>query len=207
MSSTRDPASDIAFTPTVKAVQARKGSRDAYAQLEQGRGWRRDLTPELTAFVQRQTSVFLATCNADGQPYVQHRGGPPGFLRVVGPRSIAFADFSGNRQYITQGNLLDNDKAFLFLMDYRLRRRVKLWGTARVDEDARRADALMPAQYDARAEQTILFEVRAWDINCPQHIPLRFEAEEVAQLLAERDARIAELEQKLARLEGDPRGG
>ena len=195
------PASDVAFTPTVKALQARKGSRGAYARMEQGHGWEARITPELEAELAAQISVMLATVNAEGQPYIQHRGGPPGFLQVLDEHTIAFADFAGNKQYITQGNLADNPRAFLFLMDYARRRRIKIWGRARVVEgDAALTARLMPAGYAARPEQVILFEVTAWDVNCPQHIPQRFEAADVRAALQERDDRIAELERRLAAL-------
>ncbi|TPI18791.1 pyridoxamine 5'-phosphate oxidase family protein [Mesorhizobium sp. B4-1-1] len=193
--------SDIAFTPTVKAIQARKGSRDSYARVEQRGGWRATITADLAAFVEAQTSVFLATANAEGQPYIQHRGGPAGFLKVLDEHRIGFADFSGNRQFITQGNLEDNDQAFLFLIDYMLRQRIKIWGRAGVVEnDPELTARLMPPDYKARPEQAILFTVTAWDANCPQHIPQRFEAADVAAALAERDRRIAGLEQEIARL-------
>ncbi len=195
--------SDVAFTPTVKAVQTRKGSRGSYERMEQRGSWQTRITPDLAAFIEAQTSVFLGTANQDGQPYIQHRGGPPGFLRVLDERTLGFADFSGNRQYITQGNLADNPKAYLFLIDYARRRRIKLWGEARVVEgDAGLAARLMPEGYEARAEQAILFTVAAWDANCPQHIPQRFEAAEVAAALAERDRRIELLEQEVERLRG-----
>lgn len=187
-------ASDIAFTPTVKAIQAR---------MEEGNGWGTTITPDLAAFIGEQTSVFLGTANAAGQPYIQHRGGPPGFLHVLDEATIAFADFRGNRQFITQGNLAENPQAHLFLIDYAHRRRVKLWGAARVVEnDAALLAKLMPPDYKSRGEQVILFEVAAWDANCPQHIPQRFEAADVERLLAQRDQRIAELEKKLADLQG-----
>jgi predicted pyridoxine 5'-phosphate oxidase superfamily flavin-nucleotide-binding protein len=140
--------SDVAFTPSVKAVQERKGSRPAYARIEQRGGWQSRITPDLAQFIAAQTSVFLATANADGQPYIQHRGGPPGFLRVVDEKTIAFADFAGNRQYITQGNLADNPKVHLFLIDYAHRQRVKIWGEARVVEgDSALVTQLMPEGY------------------------------------------------------------
>lgn len=194
-------ASDVAFTPTVKALQSRKGSRDAYARVEQKGGWQTRITDDLAQFVAAQTSVFLATVNAEGQPYIQHRGGPAGFLHVLDDRTIAFADFAGNRQYITQGNLADNPKAHLFLIDYAHRRRVKIWGEARVVEgDAELMKKLMPAGYRARPEQVILFTMTAWDANCPQHIPQRFEAADVAASLAERDRKIAALQAEVDRL-------
>lgn len=195
--------SDVAFTPTVKAIQARKGSRAAYRRMEEGGSWDTRITPDLARFIAAQTSVFLATANRDGQPYVQHRGGLPGFLRVLDDKTIAFADFTGNRQYITQGNLLDNPKAHLFLIDYARRRRVKIWGEARVVEgDAELVAKLMPEAYRARAERAVLFTVSAWDANCPQHIPKRFDAAEVAAMIAARDHRIRELEEEVARLRG-----
>lgn len=193
--------SDIAFTPAVKAIQARKGSRAAYARMENGDGWGDTITPELAGFIAEQSSVFLATVNHEGQPYIQHRGGPPGFLRVMDQHTLAFADYRGNRQYISQGNLGENAKAHLFLIDYRNRRRVKIWGEASVVEnDPARLASLMPAGYSARGEQVMIFRVTAWDANCPQHIPQRFEAAEVQQWLAERDQRIAALEAELAAL-------
>jgi hypothetical protein len=194
-------ASDIAFTPTVKEIQARKGSREAYARMERNGGWRTEIGGDLAAFVGRQTSVFLATANAEGQPYIQHRGGPPGFLRVLDGKTLAFANFRGNRQYITLGNLAENPKAHLFLIDYARRQRVKIWGAARaVENDPGLLAALTPADYKARPEQTIVFTVAAWDANCPQHIPQRFEAADVAAALESRDRRIAELEAELAEL-------
>ena len=196
--------SDVAFTPTVKAIQSRKGSREAYSRVEERGGWRATITPDLAAFIGAQTSVFLATANVQGQPYIQHRGGPTGFLKVLDEHTIGFADFSGNRQFITQGNLEDNAQAFLFLIDYMLRQRIKIWGNAQVVEDDQELTArLMPANYKARPEQAILFTVSAWDANCPQHIPQRFEAADVAVALAERDRRIERLEQEIARLGGD----
>jgi len=193
--------SDIAFSPAVKAVQERKGSRASYARMEESGSWETLVTDELKEFIESQTSVFLATASADGQPYLQHRGGPPGFLRVIAPRTIAFVDFTGNRQYITLGNLAENPRAHLFLIDYRHRRRIKIWGEARVVEDDPALVArLMPAGIRARAAQVIVFTVHAWDANCPQHIPRRYDEAEVAQVLAERDLRIATLEAELQRV-------
>ena len=194
-------ASDIAFTPAVKAVQSRKGSRRSYAEREGKSDWATSITADLKAFIEAQTSVFLATANAEGQPYVQHRGGPPGFLRVIDERTIGFVDFAGNRQYITVGNLTENPKAHLFLIDYARRQRVKIWGTARaVEGDDQLVRQLMPSGYRARPEQVMLFTVSAWDANCPQHIPQRFEGADVSAALTERDERIAELEAEVARL-------
>jgi uncharacterized protein len=154
----------------------------------------------LAEFIGRQSSVFLGTASADGQPYIQHRGGPPGFLKVLDDKALGFADFAGNRQYITLGNLTDNSKAFIFLIDYRNRQRVKLWGEARViEDDPELIKRLKPEGYRARVEQAILFTVSAWDSNCPQHIPQRFEAAEVKTMLAERDKRLEDLTKELDR--------
>jgi predicted pyridoxine 5'-phosphate oxidase superfamily flavin-nucleotide-binding protein len=194
-------SSDVAFTPAVKAVQQRKGSRQSYARMEDSGSWETTITPDLKTFVESQSSVFLASANAQGQPYIQHRGGPPGFLQVLDEQTIGFVDFVGNRQYITLGNLAENPQAHLFLIDYAQRRRVKIWGEARVVEgDAELTARLMPKGYKARPSQVIVFKVAAWDANCPQHIPRRLEAAEVAGLIAERDRRIAELEAQLESL-------
>jgi uncharacterized protein len=190
---------DVAFTPAVKAAQERKGSRAIYAGMEMGE----TIDPNLAAFIAGVRSFYLATASKDGQPYIQHRGGPPGFLHVAGERRLAFADFKGNRQFITTGNLAENPKAYIFLMDYAHRQRIKIWGTARVVEgDAEVEARLMPEGYRARPEQVILFEVAAWDSNCPQHIPQMFHADDVRQAIEDRDARIAVLKQELAALRG-----
>jgi len=193
--------SDVAFTPAVKAIQSRKGSRTGYASMEERGSWETRITPDLAEFIGRQTSVFLGTASSDGQPYIQHRGGPPGFLKVLDDKTIGFADFTGNRQYITLGNLTENPKAFIFLIDYRNRQRVKIWGEARViEDDPALIKRLKPDGYKARGEQAILISVSAWDSNCPQHIPQRFEAAEVTAMVAERDRRIEDLTKELDRL-------
>jgi predicted pyridoxine 5'-phosphate oxidase superfamily flavin-nucleotide-binding protein len=203
MSDIHTYSSDIAFTPTVKAIQTRKGSRSGYAHVEENGGWRTEIDDNLAAFLAEANSFFLATASADGQPYMQHRGGPKGFVKVLDKQTLAFADYSGNRQYITQGNLAENPKANIFIMDYAHRRRVKLWGTARVvEDDPALLASLMPQGYRAKPEQVILFTIAAWDTNCPQHIPQKFDAADVAAVLAARDARIAELEAELATLKG-----
>ncbi len=194
--------SDIAFTPTVKAEQTRHGSRDAYARMEQKRGWQDSVTDDLAAFIAERDSFYLATVSADGQPYIQHRGGAPGFLKVIDDRTLGFADFGGNRQYITTGNLVDNDKAYIFLMDYANRRRIKIWGRARVVEDdpalmARLADP----GYKAAPERAILFTISAWDVNCPQHITPRHTDAEIRAAVEPLRQRVAELEARLATLE------
>ncbi len=195
------PSSDVAFTPAVKAVQARRGSREAYARLERRGGFGTELDDELARFVAERDSVYLATASAAGQPYVQHRGGPKGFLHVLDPRTLAWADFRGNRQYVTTGNLAENDRAFLFLMDYETRTRVKIWGRARVVEDDPALVArLMPEGYRATPEQAIVFAVEAWDVNCPQHIPRKLDAVEVESELARLRERVAALEAENTRL-------
>jgi predicted pyridoxine 5'-phosphate oxidase superfamily flavin-nucleotide-binding protein len=205
MSDTHSYSSDVAFTPAVKEIQTRKGSRDAYAHVEQNGGWRTEIDDNLAAFLADINSLYFATASADGQPYIQHRGGPKGFVKILDKNTLAFADYNGNRQYITQGNLSENPKAHIFLMDHAHRRRVKIWGEARVvDDDPALLQSLMPQGYKARPEQVILFKISAWDTNCPQHIPQKFDAADVAAALASRDARIAELETELAALKGQP---
>jgi predicted pyridoxine 5'-phosphate oxidase superfamily flavin-nucleotide-binding protein len=201
-------SSDIAFTPAVKTIQARKGSRRGYARMEQGGAWESSITPELHEFIAQQTSFYMATANAQGQPYIQHRGGPVGFLRVLDEHTLAFVDYSGNKQFISQGNLSENPKAHLFLMDYAHRQRIKIWGNARVIEgDAALLHKLMPTGYQAKPEQVIVFTVSAWDANCPQHIPVRFDAAEVEAALDQRDQRIHELEGELAQLRQSAKNG
>lgn len=191
--------SDVAFTPAVKAVQVRKGSREIYARMEESGSWNTRITADLRAFIESQTSVFLATANSQGQPYIQHRGGPPGFLRVLDEQTLGFVDYIGNRQYITLGNLAENARTHLFLIDYAHRRRVKIWGEARVIEaDPELTERLWPKGYKARPSQVIVLTVTAWDANCPQHIPQRLEAAAVAAAIEERDQRIAALEAQLA---------
>ena len=151
----------------------------------QSGGWRTEIDENLAGFLAETNSFYLATASADGQPYIQHRGGPKGFVKILDKNTIAFADYSGNRQYITQGNLSENPKAHIFVMDYAHRRRVKIWGEARVvDDDPALTKSLMPQGYKARPEQVILFKISAWDTNCPQHIPQKFDAADVAQALA-----------------------
>jgi uncharacterized protein len=205
MSDTHTYSSDVAFTPAVKAIQTRKGSRDGYASQEARGGWRTEIDEDLAARLANTNSFYLATATADGQPYIQHRGGPKGFVKILDKNTIAFADYSGNRQYITQGNLSENPHAYIFVMDYAHRRRVKIWGEARVvEDDPALTQSLMPKGYRARPEQVIVFKITAWDTNCPQHIPQKFDAADVAAALAARDARIAELEGELAALKAQP---
>ena len=196
------PSSDVAFTPAVKAAQIRHGSRAAYAEMEANGGFRTAIDERMRKTLSEANSAYLVTSSADGQPYAQHRGGPRGFIRVVDERTLGFADYAGNQQYVSTGNLAENAKAFLFLMDYAQLRRVKIWGRARVVEgDAALNARLMPEGYRARPIAAILFEIAAWDLNCPQHIPQKFDAADVARSLAVRDARIAELQAEVARLQ------
>jgi len=195
------PVSDVAFTPSVKSEQERMGSRAAYRRMEEGDGWQTEVTPELAAFIAERDSFYLATSNTAGQPYIQHRGGPKGFLRVVDAHTLGFVDYSGNRQYISLGNLAENDRAFIFLMDYAHRRRIKLWGRARVVEgDRALVEALMPSGVKARPERVILFEIAAWDVNCPQHIPQKVDAQEVAGVVEALRKKVAALEEENATL-------
>lgn len=197
----RQFASDIAFTPAVKAAQSSRGSRAGYARMEQGRGWNTAVTEELAAFLSNLDMFYLGTANAEGQPYIQYRGGSPGFLRVVDERTLGFADFSGNRQYITLGNLSENPRAFIFLMDYARGRRVKIWGTARVvEDDPALIEQLRDPMYPGSVERVILFEIEAWDVNCPQHIHRRFPQKEIAPVIEQLQARIAELQAEARRL-------
>ncbi|MCH7551535.1 MAG: pyridoxamine 5'-phosphate oxidase family protein [Proteobacteria bacterium] len=190
--------SDVAFTPTVKRLQETKGSRKGYARMEEKGGWKNTITEELAQFIGERDSFYLGTANADGQPYIQHRGGKPGFLKVIDDKTLAFADFGGNRQYISAGNLEDNDKAYLFLMDYPNRRRIKIWGRARVvDDDADLLARLTDTDYVGVPERAVVFEITAWDVNCPQHITPRFTEAQVAEITAPLKQRITELEAAL----------
>lgn len=191
-------SSDIAFSPAVKAIQAAKGSRSSYARMEQKGSWESTVTPELKAFISELDMFYLGTASASGRPYIQYRGGPPGFLRVVDEQTLGFADFGGNRQYITLGNLSENPKAFIFLMDYAHSRRVKLWGNARVvEDDPNLLDRLSDPGYHGKAERSILFEIEAWDVNCPQHIHKRFSQKQMAPVIDQLQNRIGELEEEL----------
>jgi len=193
--------SDVAFTPAVKAEQENRGSRGAYAKALAKRDWADTVTEDLKAFLAERNSFYLATASADGQPYIQHRGGPKGLLKVLDDKTLAFADFSGNRQYISLGNLAENDKAYIFLMDYANRRRIKIWGRARIVEgDDALTETLMEPGYKARPERVVLFDVTAWDVNCPQHIPRKLDLEDVEADRSALVARVAELEAVVARL-------
>lgn len=197
----RENPSDIAFTPAVKAIQKEKGSRGSYARMERGGGWQTKVTPDLAEFLGDLDMFYLATANAKGQPYIQYRGGSPGFLKAVDDHTLGFADFGGNRQYITLGNLAENPQAFIFLMDYANSRRVKLWGTARVVEgDSALEERLRDPDYPGNVEQVILFTVEAWDVNCSQHIHQRFSQRQIAPAIEQLQERITELETEVKAL-------
>ncbi|MDH3234333.1 MAG: pyridoxamine 5'-phosphate oxidase family protein [Alphaproteobacteria bacterium] len=202
---TREHVSDIAFTPTVKEAQTRLGSRAGYEKMEAKGGWQDRVTPDLAAFIAERDSAYLATSTADGQPYIQHRGGPKGFIKVIDDQTLALADFSGNRQYISLGNLAENDKAHLFLMDYANRRRIKIWGRARmVEDDPNLAKELADPDYKANPERVLVFKIEAWDVNCPQHITPRFTQDDIEPAIGSLKARIEQLEAEVATLRGNP---
>ena len=195
-------SSDIAFTPAVKSIQSRKGSRSAYSKVEKDRGWQTKVTPELTAFLSGLDMFYLGTANAEGQPYIQYRGGSLGFLKVVDDKTLGFADFAGNRQYISLGNLSENPKAFIFLMDYAHSRRIKLWGIARVvEDDPALLGQLRDPSYPGEVERAILFTIEAWDVNCPQHIHKRFSQATVASAVKQLQSQVQELQAKLDKFE------
>lgn len=200
----RNFASDIAFTPSVKAIQTKSGSRSSYARMESGGSWETTVTPDLEAFLAELDMFYLGTANTEGQPYIQYRGGSSGFLKKLDDKTLGFADFGGNRQYITLGNLAENPQAFIFLMDYTRSRRIKVWGKARiVDDDPALLDRLRDPSYPGKVERAILFHVEAWDANCPQHIHKRFSQAQVAPVIEQLQGRITELEAEVRRLTGE----
>ena len=191
--------SDVAFTPAVKAVQTEKGSRHSYAKMEERGSWQTTITPQLEAFLAQLDMFYLGTANAAGQPYIQYRGGAPGFLKKIDEQTLGFADFGGNQQYISLGNLSENPRAFIFLMDYVNSRRIKLWGNARVVEgDAKLESTIQDPEYHGKVERAILFEIEAWDVNCPQHIHKRLPERTVAPVIEQLKQRVRELEAELA---------
>lgn len=191
------PVSDIAFTPSVKAAQQLRGSRESYERMEQRGGWKNKVTPDLATFIADRDSFYLGTASREGQPYIQHRGGPKGFLKVIDEATLGFADFVGNAQYISVGNLDENSKAFIFLMDYPNRRRIKIWGRAEVVEgDSTLLQKLSDTDYAGRPERAIIFHIKAWDVNCPQHILPRWSEAEQASVVESLQSRIVELERE-----------
>src|SRR5712691_9227247 len=192
--------SELVFTPAARRAQAERDSDGTY-EKRFAAGFPDRVTPELAAFIGELDTAFLATVSAAGAPYIQHRGGPKGFIKVLDDKTLGFADYAGNRQYITISNLAENDRAYLFLLDFAARRRIKIWGHARVVEDdpallARLADP----SYRGRPERAILFTVEAWDFNCAPHITARFTEAEVAEATVLLRDRIAQLETENARL-------
>jgi uncharacterized protein len=192
--------SDIVFPPAARRAQAERGSERAY-EKRIAAGFPDRVTPELAGFIGELDTAFFATVSAAGAPYIQHRGGPKGFIKVLDEKTLGFADYAGNRQYITVSNLAENDRAYLFLLDFARQRRIKLWGRARVvEDDAALLARLSDAGYRARPERAILFTVEAWDVNCSQHITARFTEAEVTEATAPLLQRIAALETENARL-------
>lgn len=193
--------SDIAFTPAVKAAQQTRGSRENYARMERRSGWQHEVTSDLAAFITERDSFYLGTASVDGQPYIQHRGGPKGFLKVIDEKTLGFADFVGNAQYISIGNLDENNKAFIFLMDYPNRRRIKIWGTSEIVEgDDALLQRLNDEDYKGKPQRSFLFHIEAWDANCPQHILPRWTEDEITPVVDSLKARVAELERENKRL-------
>ncbi len=190
----------LVFTPAAQKAQAERGSAGHYAKRV-AEGFPDTVTPELAQFIAEQDTAFLATATADGAPYVQHRGGPKGFIKVIDEHTIGFADYRGNRQYITLANLSENDRAYLFLLDPARRQRIKLWGRARfVENDPALIEKLFDKGYKAKPERVILFTIEAWDVNCSQHIVTRFTEADLEQAFAAVQSKIAELEAENARL-------
>lgn len=194
-------SSDVAFSDSVKQVQRERGSRGAYAGLERAGGFPTEVDEDLRAFLSAIDTAFIATANAAGQPYIQHRGGPKGFIKALDDHTLGFVDFVGNRQYVTTGNLRENDRICLFLIDYERRRRIKVWGTGKITPATPDlVEKLGEPGYRARVEQVVMVSVHAWDQNCPQHIPQKVNARDVAEGMATLRARVAELEAENARL-------
>jgi len=189
------------FSPSVLRQQEARGSRKHYARVEDNQGWRAEIDGELASFIAARDSFYMASVSADGQPYMQHRGGPRGFLKVVDPTTLGIADFGGNKQYVSLGNIADNPKVMLFLMDYANRRRVKVWAEARVvEDDPALLERLSDTGYRAKIERAILFDLTAWEVNCPQHITPRHDEEMLHLVNQKLIQRVAELEAEVARL-------
>src|SRR6185437_11336348 len=191
---------DLVFTPAARQAQAERGSASAY-ERRVAEGFPDRITPELAKFIAEQDTAFLATATKDGAPYLQHRGGPKGFIKIIDEKTLGFADYRGNRQYLTLANLSENDRAFLFLLDPARRQRIKFWGRARVVEnEPQLVQRLFDDGNKARPERAILFTIEAWDVNCSSHIVTRFTEAEIEQALNTVTAEIAELEAENARL-------
>ena len=195
---------DVAFTDSVKRAQRARGSRDMFQKRLEKRDWPDKISADFAGFIAERDSFYLATASADGQPYIQHRGGPPGFLKVIDEKTLGFADYSGNRQYVSLGNLAENDRAFIFFMDYMHQKRVKVWGRlSAIEGDPELVDKLMPPGYQARPERVLIFKVSAWDVNCPQHIPRKFDMDLVKHQFDKMTAEIEALKTEVARLKGE----
>lgn len=195
---------ELAFTDSVKRFQAKDGSAASYARA-QARGGRDTVTEDLAAFLAQCRSFYMASASADGRPYLQHRGGPAGFLKPLDARTLGFADYAGNRQFISLGNLAENDRVMLFLPDYAHRQRIKIWGRASIEDDPDLVARLADPGYDARPQRAIRIALEAWDTNCPQHIPQLVPAEDVAEVVAGLRGRVAELEKRLKEAGLEPR--
>ncbi len=192
--------SDIVFPEAARRAQAERGSGRVYEKKLEA-GFPDRVTPDLAGFIGELDTAFLATVSAEGAPYIQHRGGPKGFIKVIDDKTLGFADFAGNRQYITISNLAGNDRAYLFLLDFANRQRIKIWGRARVAEnDPALMERLVDAGYRARPERAILFTIEAWDVNCSQHITERYTQNEIAVAVGGLRDKIAALEAENARL-------
>ena len=192
---------DVMFSPAVKAEQARLGSRASF----EDRDWQTEITDDLRQFLVAIDTFFFATASADGRPYIQHRGGPAGFLKPIGTHMLAFADFAGNRQYITLGHLKENDRAHIFILHFATQQRLKLWGRARVvEDDAELMERLVDPAYKAKPQRAIAFRIEAWDINCRQHIVARYSEAEIEPAVNQLPHRIKELEEEVARLKATP---
>jgi predicted pyridoxine 5'-phosphate oxidase superfamily flavin-nucleotide-binding protein len=188
---------DIVFTPRVRAEQERLGSRRGYARMDQGARHHHLIGPDEAAFIEARDSLYMATVGEGGWPYIQHRGGPPGFVRVLDERTLGFADFRGNRQYVSLGNLAGDDRAAFFFMDYARQARLKLLGRVAATEDPAQLGRLALPDHPARVERGFVVHVEAFDWNCPQHITPRYTADEVAHAVAPLRARLAALEAQL----------
>ena len=193
--------SDIVFTPAVKKIQEKHKSRNSYSRMEKVGGWNTKITLELKEFLGTIDSFYLGTANNEGQPYIQHRGGSKGFLKAIDEQTLAFADFSGNKQYISIGNLSENNKATVFLMNYPSQTRIKIWGTAEVSDDAKILDLVNDNTYHAKIERAIVFKVNAWDVNCRQYIKQRFIAEDIENITKPLQEKIKQLETHIDKLE------
>ena len=192
--------SDLVFPPAARKAQAERGSAQHY-ERQFTTGFPNTVTPDLAGYIAQLDTAFLATVSEAGAPYIQHRGGPKGFIKVVDDKTLGFADYRGNRQYITLANLSENDRAFLFLLDPARRQRIKIWGRARMIEgDSALIERLFDSGYKARPERAILFTIEAWDVNCSQHITARMTVDEVEGLLGTVQEQIAALQAENARL-------